>query len=179
MESIASSSDAAPMEKILGSFPAHENFEGCIAVFCDATALSPSLAMWPEFLLDPRVWAAFGLHPHTAQYYTDALESRIIEALMHEKAVAWGECGLDFAKMHSERQVQMDVFKRQIIAAVKIGKPIMVHSRKAAKETFDILAENAPSDHPIHIHCFGDSVQDAENYLKHFSRLVRQKIPHF
>lgn len=169
----SSTIDASPMEKILASFPAHANFEGCIAVFCDATALSPSLAIWPEFLLDPRIWGAFGLHPHTAQYYTDALETRIIEALQHERAVAWGECGLDFAKMHSEKEVQMDVFARQIQAAVRIGKPIMVHSRRAAQETFDILKEHAPTNHLIHIHCFGDQVADAERLLAHFSRVVR------
>jgi TatD DNase family protein len=170
-ESQVGAFEATPMEKILKSFPSHANFEGCIAVFCDATALSPSLAIWPEFLLDDRIWAAFGLHPHTSQYYTDSLEERIKDALKHEKAVAWGECGLDFAKMHSPKETQMNVFKRQILAAVSIGKPIMVHSRKAAIETFDLLAENAPENYPIHIHCFGDSVADAERYLKHFSRL--------
>lgn len=169
-------SEATPMERILKSFPAHANFEGCIAVFCDATALSPSLAIWPEFILDDRIWAAFGLHPHTSQYYNDALEQRIKDALTHEKAVAWGECGLDFAKMHSPKETQLDAFRRQIKAAVSIGKPIMVHSRKAAQETFDLLAENAPANYPIHIHCFSDTVVDAERYLKHFSRLVRHEI---
>jgi TatD DNase family protein len=161
------------MDKIVSSYPTHANFEGCIAVFCDASAMSPSLAIWPEFLKDKRVWAAFGLHPHSAQYYTDALEARIIDALAHDKAVAWGECGLDFAKMHSEKQVQMDVFARQIKTAVSIGKPIMVHSRKAAQETYDLLFEHAPKDHPIHLHCFGDGVDDANKFLAHFTRLVR------
>lgn len=172
-EHSGSPGDSAAMEKILSAFPAHANFEGCIAVFCDATALSPSLAIWPEFLTDPRVWGAFGLHPHTAKYYTDSLELRIKEALQHERAVAWGECGLDFAKMHSEKDVQISVFNRQIQGALSVGKPIMVHSRKAAEETFKCLADNAPADHPIHLHCFSDTATDAIKYLDHFKRLVR------
>lgn len=169
----ASRGDSLAMERILRSFPAHANFEGCIAVFCDASALSPSLAVWPEFLVDARVWGAFGLHPHTAKYYTDDLELRIKEALQHEKAVAWGECGLDFEKMHSDKQTQIDVFKRQIEGALSVAKPIMVHSRKAADDTFKALAQNAPHDHPIHLHCFSDTADDALKYLAQFTRLVR------
>lgn len=175
----SSSNSEMPMERILDTYPAHANFEACIAVFCDASALSPSLATWPEFLLDPRVYGAFGLHPHTSQHYNDALEARIKEALQHEKAVAWGECGLDFAKMHSEKDIQMSVFARQIKAAVSIGKPIMVHSRKAAQETYDILVNNAPADHPIHVHCFSDEVENATKLLQHFSRLVCSLLPSF
>lgn len=57
--------------------------------------MSPSLGTFADQLADPQVYGAFGIHPHSAKFYNDALEQRIVAAMQHPKAVAWGECGLD------------------------------------------------------------------------------------
>jgi TatD DNase family protein len=54
---------------------------------------------------------------------------------------------------------------------VSIRKPIVVHSRKAEKDTLEILKANVPSDWPIHIHCFTESAQFATSLLKDFKNL--------
>jgi len=84
--------------------PFPSNYEGCISVFCDPAGLSPSFGMWNELLGIDGVYGAFGIHPHNASYYDDQVEGRIFECLKHPKAVAWGECGLDYFKMNSKKR---------------------------------------------------------------------------
>ena len=50
--------------------------------------------MWRDILeTNEEVFGAFGIHPHNAKYYDDAVEQRLVQCLEHRKAVAWGECG--------------------------------------------------------------------------------------
>jgi len=147
------------------------NFGGMISIFCDPTALSPSFGTWRELLNHEKVWGAFGIHPHNAKYYNDSVEQRIEECLKHPKAVAWGECGLDFFKNISPKDAQEEAFIKQVVKAVEVGKPIVIHSRNAEKETYDILKKFAPKDWPMHVHCFNDSKEQAIKLLKDFSKL--------
>jgi TatD DNase family protein len=68
----------------------------------------------------------------------------IIECLKHPKAVAWGECGLDFFKNNSDPDIQKSVFAQQLIKAVELKKPIIVHSRNAEEDSFTILKAHVP-----------------------------------
>jgi len=124
-------------------------------------ALSPTLGNAAELLNTDGVWGTFGLHPHNAKYYNAAAEAKIVEFMKHPKAVAWGEIGFDFAKNLSERTVQYAAFQQQLVMAVSLGKPVVIHSRKAEKETFEMLKEFVPADWPIHLHCFNESVDHA------------------
>ena len=152
------------------AFP--KNFDGVVAIFCDPSALSPSLGVWRDLLEEPGIYGAFGIHPHNAKYYTDAVEERLVEALTHPKAVAWGECGLDYHYDNSPRDVQKEVFKRQILMAVKLGKPLVVHSRDAEEDTLYILEDNLPRDWPVHLHCHGGSEAFTVALMKSFTNLV-------
>jgi len=150
-------------------FPA--NYGGCISIFCDPGALSPSFSTWVEQLSIPNVWGAFGIHPHNAKYYTDKVEERIIECLNHPKAVAWGECGLDFHYNHSPPDQQITVFARQALQSVLLAKPLVVHSRNAEKETAQVLREHLPPDHRVHLHCFNESREYATALIHDFPNL--------
>jgi len=146
------------------------NYEGCISIFCDPAAFS-SLGQWEELLQNDNVYGAFGCHPHNARYYNEFMVERIVTCLSHPRAVAWGETGLDYHYNNSPPEQQRTVFADQIKLAVKYGKPLIVHSREAEKDTYDILKENLPQDWPVHIHCFDDSRHQAELLLKDFSKL--------
>ena len=87
------------------------------------------------------VYAAIGVHPHDAKLYTDAAEEHLIELTKSKKVIAWGEIGLDYYYDHSPRDVQRDVFRRQIRTARSLGLPIIIHSRDADDETVEILTE--------------------------------------
>eukprot|EP00455_Lapot_gusevi_P050383 TRINITY_DN7298_c0_g1_i2.p1 TRINITY_DN7298_c0_g1~~TRINITY_DN7298_c0_g1_i2.p1 ORF type:complete len:181 (-),score=36.72 TRINITY_DN7298_c0_g1_i2:52-594(-) len=95
----------------------------------------------------------------------------MLECLNHEKAIAFGEIGLDYHRNVSEPEVQQQVFARQLQLAVQINKPILIHSRDAPEDTWRILKQHAPTDWPIHIHCFSDDAATAERLLADFSRL--------
>lgn len=142
-------------------------YAGCITIACDPASISPALAL----LEIPEVHAAFGIHPHDAKFYDDALEARLQEALGHPKAVAWGEIGLDYHYDFSPRDVQRDVFVRQIRQGVGMGKPLVIHTREAEEDTVGILEREVPRDWRIHVHCFTSSPAMAERLLATFPNL--------
>ncbi|HMO80075.1 MAG TPA: TatD family hydrolase [Pyrinomonadaceae bacterium] len=105
------------------------------------------------------VYASVGVHPHDAELYDEGAEEHLIElAKSSEKVIAWGEIGLDYYYDHSPRDVQMDVFRRQIRVAKGLGLPIIVHSRDANDDTVQILTEEYSEKSE-------DSKQEAENSL--------------
>ena len=113
------------------------------------------------------IYAAIGVHPHEASSYNDEVEKRLIELSKDKKVVAIGEIGLDYYYDNSPRDVQKAVFKRQIELAAKLKKNIVIHSRDAAKDTFDILKEaHEKYDFTALIHCFSQSVDMMREYLK-------------
>jgi TatD DNase family protein len=106
----------------------------------------------------PQLWATVGLHPHEAVAGTDetiALVERAVAAA-DGVLVAVGECGLDYHYDHSPRETQRDVFARLIGLARELGKPIVVHTREAAKDTLDILDREGARDVGGIIHCFSE-----------------------
>ena len=113
------------------------------------------------------IYAAIGVHPHEADSYNEEVEKRLIELSKNEKVRAIGEIGLDYYYDNSPRDVQKEVFKKQIELAARLGKNIVIHSRDAAKDTFDILKEaHEKYDFTALIHCFSQSVEMMEEYMK-------------
>ena len=113
------------------------------------------------------IYAAIGVHPHEAKTYNDKVEERLIELSKNEKVMAIGEIGLDYYYDNSPREVQKEVFKRQIELAARLGKNIVIHSRDAVKDTFDILKEaHEKYEFTALTHCFSQSVEMMEEYVK-------------
>src|SRR5260221_8682880 len=78
------------------------------------------------------VYAAVGVHPHDAKLFDDAAEQRLLSlAQKSERVIAWGEIGLDYHYDHSAREVQREVFTRQLRRARAQGLPVVIHSREA------------------------------------------------
>jgi TatD DNase family protein len=108
----------------------------------------------------PRVWATAGVHPHEASAGIEGLEA----ALDDPAVVAVGECGLDFHYDHSPRQVQQDVFRAQIALANERDLALVIHTREAWEETFELLdAEGAPARTVFH--CFTGGADEAKACL--------------
>merc|ERR1719491_2194811 len=110
-------------------------FEGCIAQGCDEASLDDTIQL---ALAHPRVFAAFGCHPKSAWEYDDVFESRLLDAFATcgEKAVAWGECGLDYSSLYwgsnqEYVQKQREVFRRQMQLAIARDMPLVLHIRDA------------------------------------------------
>ena len=142
-------------------------FAGCVTISCDPASIEPTLAL----LEIPEVYGAFGIHPHDAKAYDDALEARLVRALAHPKAVAWGEIGLDYHYDFSPREIQREAFMRQVRRGISLGKPLVVHTREAEADTLEILEREVPRDWRIHVHCFTSSPAMAERLLERFPNL--------
>ncbi len=112
------------------------------------------------------VYAAVGVHPHDAKLYDDEAERRLLELTRPGgRVVAWGEIGLDYHYDHSPREVQREVFARQLRLARGAGLPVVIHSREADEETVEILrAELGTSARGV-LHCFGGGPRMAEAAL--------------
>jgi len=106
------------------------------------------------------VWATVGLHPHEAKHGLDGLEP----LLAHPKVVAVGECGLDLYYEHSPRDEQRAMFAAQIALAHQHRLPLMVHTRDAWAETFDLLAAEGVPERTV-IHCFSGGPDEARRCL--------------
>ncbi len=104
------------------------------------------------------IYAAVGLHPHEASLFNDALEAELIQAARHEKVIGWGEIGLDYHYDNSPREVQREVFARQLELALAEKLPAIIHTREADDDTVAILqkhwAERGGAEIGGIIHCF-------------------------
>lgn len=112
--------------------------------------------------------AVIGVHPHAASEYNQEVEDKLIELAKNENVRAIGEIGLDYYYDNSPRDIQVQVFKKQIELANKLKLPIVVHSREATKETFDIISsyKEKYKDLKFLIHCFSQSVEMMREYVK-------------
>ena len=89
------------------------------------------------------VYGTYGIHPHEAKSH------------QNKKIIGIGETGLDFYYNHSEKNYQINLFEQHISAAQEKNLPLIIHTRSADKETFDILEKNLKKkDSKILIHCF-------------------------
>ena len=90
--------------------------------------------------IDDIIYGTFGIHPHETDFDKTTREEIIKNVNSHEKIIAIGESGLDFYYSHSSKDQQISSFKYHIEASIELNVPIIVHSRNAEKETFDILS---------------------------------------
>lgn len=114
------------------------------------------------------IHAVIGVHPHDADTYNDKVEKELIELSKDENVRAIGEIGLDFYYDNSPRDIQKEAFIKQIELANKLNLPIVIHSRDAAMETFEIIKETKEK-YPhmdVLIHCFSQSVELMKEYTK-------------
>jgi TatD DNase family protein len=84
-------------------------------------------------------FATVGLHPHHASEYSSTLDSELRDMLQHKKAVAVGECGLDFNRNYSTRAEQIRAFEAQLEMAIDLKKPLFLHQRDAHDDFLSIL----------------------------------------
>ena len=111
------------------------------------------------------VYALVGIHPHDASIYNDEVENRLEELLGNDKVVGLGEIGLDFYYDNSPREKQREVFIKQLELAKKIGKPVVIHSRDAFLETFEIIRDYGKGLSGV-FHCFSGSYESAMRVIK-------------
>ena len=114
------------------------------------------------------VYGSYGIHPHEAKNYKSINEEYIIKKInLNKKIIGIGESGLDFYYNHSDKKDQIKCFEEHINAAQTTQLPLIVHTRDAETETFEILKKKiAKKNFKILIHCFTGSKEFAFKLLK-------------
>ena len=112
------------------------------------------------------IFASIGIHPHEARLATDADFASLDRLARHPRVIAWGEIGLDYFYDHSPRDIQAQVFRRQLDHARAARKPIIIHCRDAWPYCLSILEDawRAPGLGGI-FHCFTGTLDEAHRGL--------------
>jgi len=116
------------------------------------------------------MWATIGLHPHDAVDGVDSLDAVLAAELGSDAdpgdrvVVGIGECGLDYHYDHSPRPVQREAFALQIELAHRHDLALVIHTREAWDDTFDVLAAAGVPQRTI-IHCFTGGPDEARRCL--------------
>ena len=113
------------------------------------------------------IYATVGVHPHESKLATEEWFTELSRLAKHPRVLAWGEIGLDYFYDHSPRDVQQNVFRRQLSLAREARLPIVIHCRDAWPDCLRILdEENWRSSNLGGIfHCFTGSLSDAQRGL--------------
>lgn len=114
----------------------------------------------------PGIYASVGVHPHDATRWTEEIGRRQAELLEHPKVVAFGEIGLDYHYDHSPREVQRGVFAEQLRIAAGARRPVVIHTREAWEDTFELLERHwRPTGLGGVMHCFSGGPEQARRAL--------------
>lgn len=114
------------------------------------------------------IYTAIGVHPHDARHYDDAAEQRIENLIKQSsRVIAWGEIGLDYHYDNSPREVQREVFRRQLRAARAANLPVIIHTREAELDTIEIMGEEYSGTARGGImHCFSGTLDLAREAIQ-------------
>ena len=113
------------------------------------------------------VMASVGIHPHEADVHPDVETATLVEKAQHPRVIGIGESGLDYYYDHSDRARQRDSFRNHVAAARETQLPLIVHTRDAEQDTYEILAdEMGKGAYPALIHCFTASQAFAAQVLE-------------
>lgn len=112
------------------------------------------------------VYAVVGVHPHSAKEVDDSTLEILKSFATRDKVVAIGEIGLDFHYDNSPRDVQKKWFREQLELAKEVDLPVVIHSRSATQDTFNIIKEAQDGKLRGVLHCYSDSLEMAMEYIK-------------
>jgi TatD DNase family protein len=105
------------------------------------------------------IFGTYGIHPHETVSNKVDKQTIIRSVNENEKIIGIGETGLDFFYNYSDREKQISSFKAHLEASIELNKPIIIHSRDAEKETFEILNSYKEQNLKILMHCFTGSLE--------------------
>ncbi len=150
LENVLLRSKAAGVKKILSICTTNESFEKIKNIV----------------KFDPIIYGTYGIHPHESSINRVSKDDIIINVSKNNKIIAIGESGLDFYYNHSDKNIQMINFKNHIEASIDLNLPIVVHSRNAENETFELLNFYKNKKPKVLMHCFTGSAEFAKKLLK-------------
>jgi TatD DNase family protein len=170
---------AAPALIDIGANLAHDSFDNDLDAVLDRAAIagvaqivitgssfdSNAKALALVRSRPGRLYATAGLHPHHAVDWDTRIAEQMREHAAQPEVVALGECGLDYFRDYSPRDVQRRVFAAQLDIAAQAGKPLFLHQRDAHADFHAMLREYRAQLGAVVVHCFTDTRAALEGYL--------------
>ena len=114
---------------------------------------------------DELIYGSYGIHPHETEQNHINKKDIIENVRENKRIIGIGETGLDFFYNHSNKLRQIESFKEHIEASIELNMPIIIHSRNAETETFEILNDYKGSKLKILMHCFTGSLEFSKQLL--------------
>lgn len=116
----------------------------------------------------PFIKATIGIHPHDVEQSDDSSFLRLKELATENKehVVAYGEIGLDYAKLYSAPDIQKIAFRKQLQLAKDLKLPVIIHDREAHDDTLEILQQTGPFPHRGVMHCFSGDITLAKKVIE-------------
>lgn len=134
--------------------------ERMVCIGTDLATSAEAVRLAGEF---PEVWASVGLHPHDASKLAGEWDG-LVELAGADRVVGIGEAGFDLYYRHSEPDAQEAAFRAQVRLAAERQLPLIIHSRDAWDETFDVLESEGVPPRTV-FHCFTGGPAEAERAL--------------
>ena len=151
----------ADWEELLSGFAASGNYKFVnIGASMEGSRASIALSKQHDF-----IYASVGLHPDYAEDLTEENTEELIRLSKEEKCVAIGEIGLDYYYEEPGREIQQKVFAAQLDLACKLQMPVVIHSRDAAKDTYDLVKASGIERYGGIMHCFSYPPEVAKQFL--------------
>ena len=139
-----------------------QDMDGIVNPGCDAASSAVAVELAKKY---PFIYAAVGWHPENLKGIPADYLQQLAEWAQHPKVVAIGEIGLDYYWDKDNKEQQKEFFERQLVLAKELKKPVIVHSREAALDTYEVIKASADRDNSGVIHCFSYSKEEAKKYL--------------
>ena len=150
LENVIKRSKKVGIEKLLTISTSFESFERILKILNQ----------------DEIIYGTIGIHPHESNENLITSDLIIEKFNINDKIIGIGETGLDYFYNNSDKDAQVNSFTQHIEASIKLNVPLIIHSRNAEKETFDILNQYKNNDLKILMHCFTGSKEFAVKLLK-------------
>ena len=114
---------------------------------------------------DQMIFGTFGIHPHETKNNDVSKDEIIAKINLNNKIIGVGETGLDFYYNNSDKDLQINSFQKHIDAAKDLNIPLIIHSRNAEEETYNIIKKNHSNNLKILMHCFTGSTEFATKLI--------------
>ncbi len=118
---------------------------------------------------DPMIYGTYGIHPHETKNDKIEINTIVNKISLNKRIIGVGETGLDFYYNNSDKESQVLSFRNHIEASLNLNIPLIIHSRNAETETYEILKDYQDKNLKILMHCFTGSYDFAEKLMKYNS----------
>ena len=157
--------DHEPLVKMIPQILKNAKNIGIKKILTISTTVKSFERILQLIIIDEIIFGSCGIHPHETEKEIMTKENIINNVKRNKKIIAIGETGLDFYYNHSNHEKQITSFKSHIEASIELGIPVIVHSRNAEKETFEILNSYKNDKPKILLHCFTGSNELADKLM--------------